>query len=172
MMLPLALPAAEMAALFMRREVLLGRGMAVLAAWVLLNLIGSGYYLAHADRRREDFHFHGMNVLWNLVNAGLAAWSILHLHFSPPPGLDAAELLSGQQSYQTLFAVNAGLDVLYMLVGTYLRRRAARPNQNCPERLLGYGRSLWVQGGFLLLFDGTMWVLLDALARNWPQVLE
>ena len=171
MMLPMALPAAEMAALFMRREVLLGRGMAVLAAWVLLNLIGSGYYLAHADRRREDFHFHGMNVLWNLVNAGVAAWGILHLHFSPPPGLDAAELLSGQQSYQTLFAVNAGLDVLYMLVGTYLRRRAAQPNQNRPERLLGYGRSLWVQGGFLLMFDGAMWVLLYILARSWPQLL-
>lgn len=171
MVLPLVLPAADVAALFMRREVLLGRGMAVLTAWVLLNLIGSGYYLAQADRRREGFHFHAMNVLWNLVNAGMATWGILRLHFSPPLGLDAAELLNGQQSYQTLFAVNAGLDVLYILVGTYLRRRTARPNQNRPERLLGYGRSLWAQGGFLLLFDGTMWILLYALAHSWPQPL-
>ena len=166
--------AATVAALFMRREALLGRGLAVLAAWVLLNLIGSGYCLARADRRREDFYFHGLNVLWNLVNAGLAAWGILHLHFGPPPGLDAAELLRGQQHYQTLFAVNAGLDVLYMLAGSYLRQRAARParpDQTRPERLLGYGRALWVQGGFLLLFDGAMWVLLCALARSWPQPL-
>ena len=170
-MLPLALPAADVAALFMRREVLLGRGLAVLAAWVLLNLIGSGYYLARADRRQEEFHFHGMNVLWNLVNAGLAAWGILRLHFSPPVGLDVAELLSGQRYYQTLFAVNAGLDVLYLLVGSYLRGRAARPEQARPERLLGYGRALWVQGGFLLLFDGAIWVLLQALARGWPQPL-
>lgn len=169
MLLPDA--AAHVAALFMRREVLLGRGLAVLAAWVLLNLIGSGYHLARADRRREDFYFHGLNVLWNLVNAGLAAWGILRLHFGPPPGLDAAELLGGQQYYQTLFAVNAGLDVLYMLAGSYLRRRAARPHKARPARLLGYGRALWVQGGFLLLFDGAMWVLLYALARSWPQAL-
>lgn len=163
--------AATVAALFMRREVLLGRGLAVLAAWVLLNLIGSGYCLARADRRREDFYFHGLNVLWNLVNAALAAWGILHLHFGPPPGLDAAELLSGQQYYQTLFAGNAGLDVLYVLAGSYLRSRAPRPRQARPERLLGYGRALWVQGGFLLLFDGAMWVLLYVLARSWPQLL-
>ena len=163
-----ALPAAEVAALFMHREVLLGRGLAVLTAWVLLNLIGSGYYLAHADRRLEPYYFHGLNVLWNLVNAGLAAWGILRLHFHPPAGLDAAELLSSQHFYETLFAVNAGLDVLYMLVGNRLRNRALWPDQAQPERLLGYGRSLWVQGGFLLLFDGTMWGLLHWLASRWP----
>ena len=163
----LAPPAAEVAALFMRRDMLLGRGLALLAAWVLLNLIGSGYRLAHADRRRESYYFHGMNVLWNLVNAGIAAWGILRLHFHPPAGLDAAELLSTQRFYETLFAVNAGLDVLYILVGSYLRRRAEWPNQARPERLRGYGSSLWVQGGFLLLFDAGMWGLLHWLARDW-----
>lgn len=166
----LALPTTEIAALFMRREMLLGWGLAVLAAWVLLNLIGSGSRLARADHRQETRYFYGMNVMWNLVNAGLAAWGILRLHFSPPAGLDAAELLSGQQSYQTLFALNAGLDVLYILVGSYLRRRATWPNQARPERLLGYGRSLWVQGGFLLLFDGSMWILLRGMAAGWPHL--
>ena len=167
----LALPTADVAALFMHREVLLGRGLAVLAAWVLLNLIGSGYYLAHADRRHESFYFHALNVLWNLVNAGLAAWGILRLHFHPPAGLDAAELLSTQHFYETLFGVNAVLDVLYVLAGSYLRGRAAWPDQSRPERLLGYGRSLWVQGGFLLLFDAGMWGLLHWLAQGWPQGL-
>jgi hypothetical protein len=165
----LALPAADVAALFMRREVLLGRGLALLAAWVLLNLIGSGSRLAHADRRLEEFYFHGMNVLWGLVNAGLAAWGILRLHFHPPAGLDAAELLHGQHFYEMLFGINAGLDVLYVLTGSYLRARGAGPGQPRPERLLGYGRSLWVQGGFLLLFDAGMWALLHNMASNWPQ---
>ena len=168
----LALSAAGVAALFMRREMLLGRGLAVLAAWVLLNLIGSGSRLAHADRRQEDFYFHGMNVLWGLVNAGLAAWGILRLHFHPPAGLDAAELLSGQHFYEMVFGINAGLDVLYVLTGSYLRRRAAWPGQARPERLLGYGRSLWVQGGFLLLLDAGMWALLHYLAAGWPQLIH
>ena len=161
-------PAANVAALFMHREQVLGRALAVLAAWVLLNLIGSGSRLAGADCRREDYYFHGMNVLWNLVNAALAAWGILRLHFSPPAGLNAAELLSSQHFYKTLFAVNAGLDVLYLLAGSYLRGRARWPGQARPERLLGYGRSLWVQGGFLLLFDAGMWALLHGMAAAWP----
>lgn len=167
----LALPALEVAALFMRREVLLGRALALLAVWVLLNLIGSGAKLAQADRRHEAYYFHGMNVLWNLVNAGLAAWGILRLHFHPPAGLDAAELLDTQHFYEMLFGINAALDVLYVLAGSYLRRRAAWPSQARPERLLGYGRSLWVQGGFLLLFDASMWGLLHWLARDWPAAL-
>ncbi|MET4074756.1 hypothetical protein [Hymenobacter sp. UYCo722] len=168
----LALPAAAVAALFMRREVLLGRGLTLLAAWVLLNLIGSGSRLARADRRHETYYFHSLNVLWNLVNAGLAAWGILRLHFSPPAGLDASALLRDQHFYETLFAVNAGLDVLYVLAGSYLRARAAWPTQARPERLLGYGRALWVQGGFLLLFDGGMWILLHRMAAGWPLSLR
>ena len=167
----MALPAAEVAALFLQREVLVGRGLAVLTAWVLLNLIGSGYYLAHADRRHEPYYFHGLNVLWNLVNAGLAAWGILRLHFHPPAGLNAAELLSSQHYYEMLFGINAALDVLYVLAGSYLRRRAAQSGQLRPERLLGYGRSLWVQGGFLLLFDAGMWGLLRYVAAGWPPLL-
>ncbi|MDQ2772023.1 MAG: hypothetical protein M3Y54_16165 [Bacteroidota bacterium] len=165
-MLPPA-SAAALATQFMQREHLLGQALAVLAAWVLLNLIGGGYYLAHADRRYEPFHFHSMNVLWNLVNAALAAWGILHLHFRLPTGLDAAQLLDTQHSYEMLFGGNAALDVLYVLAGSYLRRRAAWPGVARPERLLGYGRALWVQGGFLLLFDGAMLGLLHWLAGTW-----
>ncbi|GAB3656101.1 hypothetical protein GCM10027594_28880 [Hymenobacter agri] len=164
----LALPAAEVSALFMQREALLGWALAVLAAWVLLNLVGSGYYLAHADRRRESYYFHGLNVLWNMVDAGLAAWGILRLHFHPPAGLDAAELLSSQHFYELLFGVSAGLDVLFILTGSYLRRQALRPGQNRPERLLGYGRALWVQGGFLLVVDASMWAALHLAAQRWP----
>ncbi len=58
--------------------------------------------------------------------------------------------------------------MLYVLAGSYLRRRAAQPGQLRPERPLGYGRSLWVQGGFLLLFDGGMWGLLRDVAAGWP----
>lgn len=168
----LAVPAADVAALFMGREQVLGRGLALLAGWVLLNLVGSGYYLAHADRRHAAYYFHGLNVLWNLVNAALATWGILRLHFVPPAGLDALELLRSQQSYETLFGVNAGLDVLYVLAGSFLRRRAARPGQAQPQRLAGFGWSLWVQGGFLFLFDATMWGVLHYIAEGWPRMIS
>ena len=157
MLLP---PVPEIASLFMARELLIGRGLAVLSAWALLNLIGSGYLLRSADRRYEPYYFHGMNVGWGIVNAALACWSILHLHFHVPAGLGLAEALRNQLFYENLFLLNAGLDVAYIMTGTYLRALAAAPQQPRPERLLGFGRSLWVQGGFLLVFDAAMWMLL------------
>ncbi|MEL5994717.1 DUF6992 family protein [Hymenobacter segetis] len=169
--MPAAAPAVDIASLFMARELLLGRGLAVLAAWVLLNLVGSGYYLAHSDRRHESFYFHGMNVGWGLVNAGLAAWGILHLHFVAPAGLVPAELLQSQLFNENLFLLNAGLDVAYIMTGYYLRARALVPGQTRPVRLLGFGRSLWVQGGFLLVFDATMWSLVHWVGRDWFQLL-
>lgn len=166
-----AVAAVDIASLFMTREVLLGRGLAVLTAWVLLNLVGSGYYLANSDRRHERFYFHGMNVGWGLVNAGLAAWGILQLHFVAPAGLVPAELLQSQLFNENLFLLNAGLDTAYIMTGYYLRTLALVPGQALPVRLLGFGRSLWVQGGFLLVFDATMWSILHWLGRDWFRLL-
>lgn len=166
-----AFPTIDITSLFMSRELLLGRGLAVLSAWALLNLIGSGYYLARSDRRHEPFYFHGMNVGWGLVNAGLAAAGILQLHFVAPAGLTVAELFQTQLFNENLFLLNAGLDVAYIMTGFYLRAQALGPGPALPERLLGFGRSLWVQGGFLLVFDAAMWGCLHWLGHDWFRLL-
>lgn len=166
-----ASPTIDITSLFMARELLLGRGLAVLSAWALLNLVGSGYCLARSDRRHEPFHFHGMNVGWGLVNAGLAAWGILQLHFVAPTGLTVTELFQTQLFNENLFLLNAGLDVAYIMTGYYLRARALVPGQALPVRLLGFGRSLWVQGGFLLVFDAAMWGLVHWLGHDWFRLL-
>jgi hypothetical protein len=163
--MPLA-AVSEIASLFMARELVVGRGLAVLSGWALLNLIGSGYLVRGADRRYEPYYFHGMNVGWGAVNAALACWGILNLHFRVPAGLGLAELLRNQLYYENLFLLNAGLDVAYIMTGAYLRALAAAPQQPRPERMLGFGRSLWVQGGFLLIFDAAMWVLLHWQGRG------
>lgn len=161
------LPAPDFAALFHTRELLLGRGLAVLAAWALLNLLVSGYYLAHADRRYEAFYFHAMNVGWGLVNAALACWGVLNLHFQAPDGLQAGELVQSQLFNENLFILNSGLDVAYITAGFWLRALALVPSRAQPVRLLGFGRSLWLQGGFLLVFDVAMWSLLHWQGKGW-----
>lgn len=158
--------AADLSIFFQLRELIIGRGLAVLAGWALLNLIGSGYLLQRADRRDATFYFHGMNVGWGAVNAALACWGILHLHFTVPNGLRIAELFQEQLSYENLFLFNSGLDVAYIMTGFYLRAQAAVPGQQRPERLLGFGQALWVQGGFLLVFDVVMWSLLHWQGRG------
>lgn len=151
-------------ALYHARELLEGRGLAVLAAWVIGNLLVSGYYMAHINRRDAAHHFHFMNVAWALINGGLAAWGILNLYRAVPSGLSLAAAAAAHHHDERLFFINAGLDVLYVLAGRWLCRRAAAPGAGNSVRLAGFGRSLKLQGGFLLVFDASMWALLYATA--------
>jgi hypothetical protein len=53
---------------------------------------------------------------------------------------------------------NAGLDVAYIVGGAYLRERGrSRPDK--ADQLRGYGKSIMVQGGFLLAFDLVNYVI-------------
>jgi hypothetical protein len=85
---------------------------------------------------------------------------VVHLRLAPPPSLSLNSFFTQQLSLETTFLLNAGLDVAYVTAGFWLLARAAVPGTVRPERLLGFGRSLRVQGGFLLLFDVAMWGLM------------
>ena len=153
------MPVAGWLAAYQGRELLLGRGLGVLGVWALLNLLGSGYQLPRIDGRAWQHHFHFMNCAWGFINAILAAVGILRTHPGrPPAGFGPAAALAAQASVEHIFLFNALLDVGYLLVGLWLLNRAARPQARRPERLFGYGRSVQVQGAFLLVFDVVMWL--------------
>ena len=146
---------------YQHHELALGRGLSILGVWALLNLMLSGYQLPRTDRRAWPHHFHLMNCLWAFINAILAAVGILRTHPGAPlPGLTAGTAATDVALTSRIFLLNAGLDAGYLLVGLWLVARAARPAANRPERLYGYGRSVQLQGAFLLLFDAVMWWLL------------
>ncbi|WP_152559902.1 DUF6992 family protein [Hymenobacter sp. IS2118] len=149
------------------RDLLLSRGLSVLAAWAVLNVVVSGYRAARTPRHLESFHFHGMNLGWGLVNAGLAGWGLWQLHAGPPPSLHLSDLFREQLLNENLFLFNTGLDAAYIMTGFYLRALAGQPARSQPARLAGFGRSLWVQGGFLLVFDAAMWALLHKQGQQW-----
>jgi hypothetical protein len=155
-----AMPVLDPNVLYAARGLIVGRGLAVLAAWVIANLVGSGYAVSRADRRTEPYYFHFMNVAWALINAGIAAWGIVMLRRLPPPGWSLAAEAGAHRHDETLFLVNTGLDVLYVLVGLWLRRRAAEPDASNPIRLAGFGRSVLLQGAFLFVFDLVVTILL------------
>ena len=155
-------PAAGWLAAYQHRELLLGRGLGLLGSWALLNLIGSGYYLPRTDRREAAHHFHFMNCCWGFINAVLAAIGILRTHPGVPPlGFTAADAAYDQQHTVFIFLLNAGLDIGYLALGWWLVARAARPEANKSHRLLGYGRSILMQGAFLLVFDAAMGLIMQ-----------
>ncbi|SHL61171.1 DUF6992 family protein [Hymenobacter psychrotolerans] len=147
----------------MARELLAERGMGLLGAWALLNLLVSGYYVTHTDTRSEPHYFHQMNIGWGLVNVLLAVWGLLQAHPNQVAGLTLTESLTAQFNFEKILLLNAGLDVAYVCTGSWLRARAASTTLK-PERLRGFGRSLWVQGSFLLLFDVGLYLVYHRYA--------
>ena len=73
-------------------------------------------------------------------------------------------LLTGEQLYQKhltfekLYLINAGLDVVYMGVGLGLRTISFK-NEKRKDMLYGYGNSIILQGGFLFAFDAVMYLI-------------
>jgi hypothetical protein len=152
------------------RELLAERGMAVLGAWALLNLLISGYQVNQSGTRTEAVYFHQMNLGWNLVNVALAVWGMLQAQPNHVADLTLPDSIAAQFTFEKILLFNAGLDVAYVCIGSWLRVRAATADK-LPERLLGFGRSLWLQGGFLFVFDMSFYLVYHQQASRLLNLL-
>lgn len=127
-------------------------GMLVLGGWALANIV-SGTTL-NFTLQGEAKYFNQFNALWNTVNLGLAINGLLNT------GTDSLSLynsVTGHQTLQNIFVLNAGLDLAYIATGLFLKEKAK--NSEKKELLTGYGNSLLVQGAFLLVFDAAMYFI-------------
>jgi hypothetical protein len=127
--------------------------MAVLAGWSLVNIVGSG--IATNTRNTEVRYFHQMNVMWggiNLAIAGLGYWGAGREKIGNPV---LADVLKHQNRIEKTYLINLGLDLVY--VGSGLLMNKTSDNQKNPAKFEGYGNSIMVQGGFLLLYDAIVY---------------
>ncbi len=120
-------------------EAELRQGMWMLNGWAAGNMVASTPPAFSPDPQLAAYH--QMNIGWNLVNAGLASYSLLNQKPVKP------------KKMAQIFWINAGLDVLYM-TGGYMLRQKGLETQN--PQWVGWGESIMIQGGFLLVFDGVM----------------
>jgi hypothetical protein len=72
--------------------------------------------------------------------------------------LDLNKTLQWQSNTESTYIANAALDLLYSSVGLYLTERAKNDFKQ-HEKFKGWGNSLILQGGFLFLFDTSMYVI-------------
>jgi len=121
-----------------------------LGTWAVGNFALSGYGWATAANA-QDKYFHQMNVMWNTVNLGLAVPGYFRAK-NANLGLNEAQTWEAQQKTQRIFLINSALDLGYMASGFVLKQQNST-NPNKEAQLQGYGNSLLLQGGFLLLFD-------------------
>jgi hypothetical protein len=126
------------------------QGMWILGSWALLNLlIGT---IRGFQTRGQVQAFHQMNAYWNLVNLGIAGygyWQSSQISL----GINFWKVLTAQQQIEKVLLFNAALDLGYMAVGFFLIERGLRLEK---ERWIGFGKSILLQGAFLLLFDGIL----------------
>ncbi len=129
-------------------------GMLVLGSWGTANIVAGAIGLGSSNS--ETKYFHQMNLIWGAVNLGIALPSYFSLKRQQTP-LSLAESLKQQSNIEKTFLFNAGLDLVYITGGAYC---IAKSNNDSRHDLYkGYGKSLFVQGGGLLLFDVTMYLL-------------
>jgi len=138
-------------------------GMIILGSWAFANFAFSGYQMTQTSN--QTYYFHQMNVLWNTVNAGIAVSGYLSA-INGPTSLAPIETLMEFNNFSKILLLNTGLDVAYMGVGLYLRERS-RNIKKQSNRFMGYGNSLLMQGGFLLLFDLMLVLTNENLTRQF-----
>ena len=132
-------------------------GMIFLTSWAGINIAGgsAAYFMA---REPEWKYFHEMNVFWNTVNLGLGIAGLCNSINQKKYNQDKESRIRQLKKTETVFLVNAGLDVLYISSGFAMKHFADKSDN--PARLNGYGNALIMQGTFLFLFDGIEYLLL------------
>lgn len=143
--------------------------MLILGAWAGANIIQGS--ISAGNAKGSDHYFHQMNAYWNTVNLAIAGLGVLSAKKQAVKKYTAAENIFEQQKIEKVLLLNTGLDAAYIMTGFYLKERGNRLNS---DQSVGYGNSLLLQGGFLLVFDIIQYFqhrrnskLLEQVLRNW-----
>ncbi len=127
---------------------LVQNNMYVLGAWAGANII-QGTISASNTNGSEHF-LHQMNAYWNTVNLAIAGVGLLGIRKQLKQQHSLNSNLRAQHKIEKILLFNTGLNLAYIATGFYLKERGIRLNN---DRNKGYGNSLLLQGGFLLIFD-------------------
>lgn len=144
-------------------------GMTILGAWGAANIVGGvAGTLAATDQEWKSFHT--MNALWGAVNLSIAGVGCIGARKEAKQTLSCDKMLDRYESGKRLFLINAGLDVIYIGSGMALASYADELDN--PARWRGYGKSVMMQGIFLVIFDGTLFALHQHQNKSWYKLLE
>lgn len=144
-------------------------GMYLLGSWALLNMATGAYGMS--TQTGSTKYFHQMNLFWNTVNLGIAGYALVSGHFSDASMLSPQQMVDKHLHTEKVLLINAGLDVLYMAGGAFMVGKS-KSSVKRPELLRGYGQSLLLQGGFLLVFDLVLYGVQHHLSGSFLQNVQ
>ena len=142
-------------------------GMYVLSGWALSNIAaGSIGYFNSSGRTK---YLHQMNVGWNIVNIAIAGAALYQYSHADPTSFSLVQSMAEAKAIENILLINMGLNIGYIATGGFLWERGLRKSN---DRFVGYGQSLIIQGGFLLLFDSTLYLLNRTHNEKLEPILE
>ncbi|TVQ00907.1 MAG: hypothetical protein EA359_14965 [Balneolaceae bacterium] len=136
-----------------KRITMNSNGMLVLGGWAVSNLVIGGIGMTQTGGTSK--YFHQMNAAWNTVNLAIAGFGYYGIR-NQSTQMGLSETISEFHNFEKILLFNAGLDIGYMAIGAFLWERGLRKENN---RLIGYGQSMILQGGFLFVFDAVLYLL-------------
>lgn len=141
-------------------------GMGVLTGWAVANIATgiAGAVVVESDWR----YVHEMNALWNSVNLTLGIIGLVNNGRREPKADTIAEARRVNRKTRRTYAINGGLDVLYIGGGALAAWLGERYGQ---KRVEGWGKSIVFQGAWLFAFDLAMVLAHERIeARTLPPV--
>ncbi|MCC5938350.1 MAG: hypothetical protein JJU34_13815 [Lunatimonas sp.] len=142
------------------------QGMLILGSWAVGNMLWGGFMAGRTSGELQGFH--QMNAYWNSVNLLIAGFGY-YSAMKEVPSAEFWETIQQQQSIEKILLVNAGLDVAYMATGLYMLERGKRKDD---ARIRGFGKSVILQGAFLMSFDVIKYFYHHAHAQELPKIVE
>ena len=127
-------------------------GMIVLGVWGAANTVAGAVGLATADG--EAKYFHQMNLIWGVTNFAIAASGFIGSR-RRATDLSTSQTVKQQSGIEKTFLINGGLDLVYITAGLWCLEKGNTASNR--DRYKGYGKSLLLQGGGLLIFDAVMY---------------
>lgn len=143
------------------------QAMYVLGAWSAGNIAWGAYGLSTVKSGSERY-FHEMNLMWNSINISIATFGLIST-IKEKPVSDGLETIKRFHQTEQAFLFNSGLDLAYVMSGLYLREFGRNRNQ---DRMIGFGNSIMLQGGFLFVFDLVKYLGLRNKTKGVYKLLE
>jgi hypothetical protein len=140
-----------------KRYALLKSGTVVLGTWAASNIVGG--IIGQSRSIGEQKQFFKATTIAGLVNmafAGIGYFSARKMTGTPH---SEEETFRKQANTEKLFLFSIGIDIAGIGFGLYSREKANRYTGEKRDRLKGAGNALVLQGTFLAVFDGVLYLL-------------
>lgn len=125
-------------------------GMILLVIWSIVN-IGLGIFKTKKlDKKSPQHAFWKMALMWNVVNLAIALFALSGIAQPPTDLSNIDEIIQTTTTMKDILFSNFILDWVYMFAGYILAKHGISKKN---ATYIGYGKSIIVQGLFLMLLD-------------------